>query len=564
METTSQETIFISNTQQPSLRKWRSGFFKRAFDIFASALGLFFLSPLFGLLAIAIRRDSPGPVFYRGPRLGLGGRPFGILKFRTMREEKASYDGPRVTAGDDARVTPLGKWLRDTKLNELPQLWNVLIGEMSLVGPRPEDPELAGTWPCDLRAEVLSVRPGITSPASVLFRDEEKMLSGQTLMETYLGDITPSKLRLDQLYVRHRSFLLDLDVLLWTFLVVLIPSLREKQPPEEYLFWGPISRLGRRYVNWFLMDTLTTLAAFGTMGILLRLLGGPLDVGLIPALAIAVAYSVLFSAIAAAAGVQNISWANASASEALDLLPPVALSYLTALGVNIWLNLLPNAVLLGAAVLAFGGYGLTRYRSRLLTGMISRWVGRRGGGLGLREMVLIVGAGETGQIAAWRLSRGQALANFQVAGFVDDDMYRQGARISGFNVLGKSRDIPALVQEHDIGLIIFAIHRIAREERREILRICRATGARVVTWPDMPYMLSTLGRREPLTHDAASDSLPEQEGGTLEESDGMIQWLDTLEADLNQGDYSSALEQIHCLRVSLQSKYPPEEVPHER
>lgn len=220
------------------------------------------LAPIFGLLAIAIKRDSTGPVFYRGPRLGMGGKPFGILKFRTMREEAASYQGPRVTAEGDPRITPLGKWLRDTKFNELPQLWNVFVGEMSLVGPRPEDPELAEGWPREVRAEVLSVRPGITSPASVLFRDEEKMLSGQLLMETYLGDITPSKLRLDQLYVRHRSFLLDLDVLLWTFLVVLVPSLRDKKPPEEYLFWGPISRLGRKYVNWFIMDTFTTLAAF--------------------------------------------------------------------------------------------------------------------------------------------------------------------------------------------------------------------------------------------------------------------------------------------------------------
>lgn len=547
METTSRETIFISNAQAPSPRKWRSGFLKRAFDIFASALGLLFLSPLFGLLAIAIRRDSPGPVFYRGPRLGKGGRPFGILKFRTMREEAASYDGPRVTAEGDPRITPLGKWLRDTKLNELPQLWNVLVGEMSLVGPRPEDPELAETWPRELRAEVLSVRPGITSPASVLFRDEEKLLSGQTLMETYLGDITPSKLRLDQLYVRHRNFLLDLDVLLWTLLVVLIPSLREKQPPEQYLFWGPISRLGRKYVNWFVLDTLTTLAAFGLAGLLLRLLGGPLDIGLGPALAIAVGYSVLFSAIAAAAGVQNIAWANASASEALDLLPPVILSYLTALGVNIWLALLPNHVLVIAALLAFGGYIVTRYRSRLLTGMISRWVGRRGGDLGLREAVLIVGAGETGQFAAWRLSRGQALAKFQVAGFVDDDMFRQGARVGGFSVVGQTRDIPRLVAEHDIGLIVFAIHRIERAARRSLLDLCRATGARVVTWPDMPSMLRAQKQDDP-----ADDPQPAGDGG-------LAQWLDALEADLHQGDYNSALEQIQLLRDSLQMKHSPEE-----
>ncbi len=98
----------------------------------------------------------------------MGGKGFGILKFRTMYERAESYAGPRVTGKQDRRITPLGQWLRNTKLNELPQLWNVLIGEMSLVGPRPEDPEIVKTWPADARKEILSVRPGITSPASIL------------------------------------------------------------------------------------------------------------------------------------------------------------------------------------------------------------------------------------------------------------------------------------------------------------------------------------------------------------------------------------------------------------
>ena len=107
-------------------------------------LGLFLLSPFFGIIAWAIKRDSPGPIFYRGRRVGRGGKEFTILKFRTMYECPESYAGPCITAKDDERIMPLGRWLRDTKINELPQLWNVLRGEMSLVGPRPEDPEIAG------------------------------------------------------------------------------------------------------------------------------------------------------------------------------------------------------------------------------------------------------------------------------------------------------------------------------------------------------------------------------------------------------------------------------------
>jgi lipopolysaccharide/colanic/teichoic acid biosynthesis glycosyltransferase len=145
-------------------------------DIAVSLAALVVLAPFLGLIATAIRRDSPGPAFYRGARTGRGGKVFKILKFRTMYEMPASYSGPKVTAHDDPRVTPLGRWLRSTKLNELPQFWNVLMGEMSLVGPRPEDPTIVQNWPAPVRHEILSVRPGITSPASVLYRNEEALL----------------------------------------------------------------------------------------------------------------------------------------------------------------------------------------------------------------------------------------------------------------------------------------------------------------------------------------------------------------------------------------------------
>jgi hypothetical protein len=127
------------------IRLHPSDVLKRAVDVAGAFLGLVFLSPFFLMIAVMIRRESPGPVFYRGPRTGRRGKAFGILKFRTMRDGPASSKDAMVTARDDPRITPLGKWLRDTKLNELPQLWNVLIGDMSLVGPRPERPEFVTT-----------------------------------------------------------------------------------------------------------------------------------------------------------------------------------------------------------------------------------------------------------------------------------------------------------------------------------------------------------------------------------------------------------------------------------
>src|SRR5512133_353061 len=170
---------------------------RRLLDIIASGLGLLLLSPLFAFIALTIKRDSPGPVFFHGARAGKAGKPFKILKFRTMYECAESYQGPRVTASGDTRITPLGHWLRNTKINELPQLWNVLIGEMSLVGPRPEDVEIAKEWPEKDRKEILSMRPGITSPASILYHDEENLLSSSDVMGDYFTSVLPDKMRLD-------------------------------------------------------------------------------------------------------------------------------------------------------------------------------------------------------------------------------------------------------------------------------------------------------------------------------------------------------------------------------
>lgn len=118
--------------------------------------------------------------------MGKGCKEFKILKFRTMYESEYSHNGAKITARDDLRITPIGKWLRDTKVNELPQLWNVLVGEMSLVGPRPEDPDIVITWPENYRDILLAVRPGVTSPATITYRDEETLLSADNYMQDYL------------------------------------------------------------------------------------------------------------------------------------------------------------------------------------------------------------------------------------------------------------------------------------------------------------------------------------------------------------------------------------------
>ena len=445
---------------------WWSQILKRSFDISASALGLLILSPLFLIIAIMIKRESPGPVLYRGPRLGLDGKPFGILKFRTMRDEAASYQGLPITAEGDKRITSLGNWLRVTKLNELPQLWNVLKGEMSLVGPRPEDPQIAKTWPSALRAEILSVRPGITSPASVIYRDEEKLLKSTSVMDDYLKDILPDKLRFDQLYVRNHNFFSDLDIIFMTF-ISLLPSLRQNSIPTETLYNGWFYRLTRRYFSWFLIDVLVSFTAITLSGLIWRM-NKPLNLGLINSIWIAVGIAVIFSGINTFLGLGRVWWRYARPAYIFDLAFSSGISTLLIATVN-WRwpggPFLPLEVLLLTGLLAFFGFVSVRYRERLFTGIVTHWFSHRTNGVGIGERVLIVGAGECGLLGAWLLQRSNLSSAFSIIGMVDDDPHKEGLTIDGHHVFGLTHRIPELVQQKDIGVILFAIEKIQSSEQ---------------------------------------------------------------------------------------------------
>lgn len=188
---------------------------KRAFDLCASAIGVLLLAPLLLAIALWIRLDSPGPVLFRQVRVGRYGVPFDILKFRTM---SAQVDPHRLlTVGIDPRITRAGHFLRKYKLDELPQLFNVLNGTMSLVGPRPEVARYVACYPSRERELVLSVKPGVTDWASILYKDENAIL-GQALdpEQAYIDTILPAKLEYYVRYVRERSLLVDLRIILRT------------------------------------------------------------------------------------------------------------------------------------------------------------------------------------------------------------------------------------------------------------------------------------------------------------------------------------------------------------
>jgi len=190
---------------------------KRLFDVICSALGLLVLVPLLVLAAVWIKLDSPGPVLFRQTRVGRFGRPFTIHKFRTMRVEP----GAAITVGADPRITRSGHFLRQAKLDELPQLWDVLRGAMSLVGPRPELPRYVELYPAELRERVLAVRPGITDPASLAFSREAELLAAALDPEReYREVIMPAKLKLSADYAMRASLATDLRLILTTLVRV--------------------------------------------------------------------------------------------------------------------------------------------------------------------------------------------------------------------------------------------------------------------------------------------------------------------------------------------------------
>lgn len=194
---------------------------KRFFDFGAALIALILLAPLFTVIAVLITLDSPGPVLFLQDRVGKRGAMFRILKFRTMFVD--SERSGQITVGRDARVTRIGHTLRRLKLDELPQLVNVLCGEMSLVGPRPEVPRFVACYPEDVRKTVLSVSPGLTDWASIEFKDESAILARARDPErSYIEEILPVKLDYYVRYVQERSFLTDLRIILSTLYVIAV------------------------------------------------------------------------------------------------------------------------------------------------------------------------------------------------------------------------------------------------------------------------------------------------------------------------------------------------------
>lgn len=222
-------TVATNCRRSSTVLKHLDALARRLVDISAAAAGLILFSPLLLILAVAVKLSSPGPVFFSQTRVGKHGREFKLFKLRTM----ICSDGPEVTAANDTRITKLGRLLRKYKLDELPQLFNVLLGHMSLVGPRPEVPRLVALY-SEEQKRVLDVKPGITGPTQLFFRNEEELLSrAANPIDAYINQVMPRKLAIDLEYIQNRSLLSDFVLILKTPFAILRNNKRKGCPNEN-------------------------------------------------------------------------------------------------------------------------------------------------------------------------------------------------------------------------------------------------------------------------------------------------------------------------------------------
>jgi lipopolysaccharide/colanic/teichoic acid biosynthesis glycosyltransferase/GGDEF domain-containing protein len=470
---------------------------KRLLDILASFFGLILLSPIFLLVSILIKEDTPGPVFFKGKRLGKNGTVFDMWKFRTMFETQKSYDGPRITAKGDFRITPFGNWLRETKINELPQLINVLKGDMSLVGPRPEDVIVGNDWDEDAKKEILSIRPGITSPASIIYHNEESLLSNSNLMDDYFSNILPDKIRLDRLYVKNHSFFSDLDIIFWT-LAIVFPKMVTEKIPEGYLFSGPIRSFITHYCSLLVLNLSSILLA--CLG--LNLICGN-EYNLIfsaPYLSFLVIIpAIVFSLFLIIFRLNRIDWANATKNETILL----GLSSFLLLGSILisstlpvqfhwkYYTDLPITIILILGFLSQAIFLFIRNIWPIFSCLSNLWLGVRQRTYDIGEKVIIVGAGKNFSALMMLLEQEDFKYIFNIVGVVDSNIPNKfGTKINGCQVLGAVNELPEILSKRKIDVIIFTTPKIPKKIKEFTEQLKNSNGIRLIYFDYLSRILN--------------------------------------------------------------------------
>lgn len=464
---------------------------KRTCDICLAVLGLIILSPLLAVIALLIKFDSPGPVIFRQIRVGQGFRPFAIRKFRTMVAND-STDGPLLTIGQDCRITRFGHVLRGLKLDELPQLWNVLVGDMSLVGPRPEVPRYVERARAEF-AEVLAVRPGITDLASLKYIDEAAILAASSNPEEeYQHKVLPEKLRLAKLYVRHMSLRLDFAIIIQTLLHIaklplVVLTLPELKAVVEVSVDSPWAGLSSFITRWrrpliVVIDVgLIILANY--LAFFLRYDGN------IPQSEHSVFEQTVLGLVAvrgtafALYGLNEGLWRYTSLWDLQNILKGVLVSTVAFIGWVYWvmgIHSYPRSIFAIDAILIVGFLAGMRLSSRVLRDKVVFQKRRR---------VLVIGAGDSGERVV-REMKTRSVFNCHPIGLVDENGLLLNQRIHGVRVLGGMQDIPKLMEALKPEVVVVAVPNPTPEFLRDLVIKLEPFDVSIKTLPGKEELLT--------------------------------------------------------------------------
>ena len=470
---------------------------KRCFDMVVSALLLLLLSPVLAAIAVAVWLDCGAPILLRQVRVGLGFRRFHILKFRTMQVDPG---GPAITVAGDRRITRTGKFLRATKLDELPQLWNVLRGEMSLVGPRPEVPEYVEMFRQRYQT-VLTVRPGIADLAAIHFRNEEDVLSkcADPLRE-YTERILPSKLDWAEEYVKTRTMLGDLAILFRTAAAVVghLPAL------NRVLLNGIRQTEHSDSARRFLIVVINSII-FGASGLIAFLLRFEFRIpaGELKHLYAATAvWVVLKIAVFHIAGLNRGWWRFVSVYDMglLAMANGIA-SIASFAALSLSTKGFPRSVCVIDLLICF----LATCGIRVLVRALME-IGIRIQQADAGKRLLIYGAGVAGQ-ALLREIRSNARLSYHVCGFLDDDIDKRGLAIQGVPVLGTGKELARMAAAHVIDEVLIAIPSTSGSQMADILKRCHQARVRCKTIPGMGELVETSGVSAQIRDVAVEDLL---------------------------------------------------------
>jgi lipopolysaccharide/colanic/teichoic acid biosynthesis glycosyltransferase len=439
----------------------------RIIDILLSVFGLIILLPFLPVIAFFIKVDSKGPVFYACKRVGQGGRIFNMYKFRTMYETPVQL-GPSLSPQGDPRVTPVGRILRRLKLNEFPQFFNVLKGDMTLVGPRPEAPDLAAAYPEDSKV-LFTVKPGLAGPNQILGRNEEEFYPpGVDPVQFYIEHILPKKIPIDMQYIADKSLMKNFKYIFLAVRVTLTKAINRQHLWENrsqvYLMLADMATCAfsftlahlLRYESFSSRESLQVFLILLPLAVLVRL---PIFI-----------YFGLYHTLIRHLSIFDIK--RIFKGVAFSSLIMVALSFLSGLAITTK----PMVSSYSRSVFLIDWVLLTILLVMLrlfLKKMYLRY--RAADDPKDAKRVLIWGAGDGGELCLRYLEKNQN-PSYNVVGFLDDDSWKRGRQIGGYKILGDRHHLKILAQLYKIQEVLVAIPSVTLEELQKIIAFCQELG----------------------------------------------------------------------------------------